>query len=485
MSRRKKKLPLITEAEVTDIAKGGRAIARKDELVILVTHAVPGDIIDIQLTKRKRNYYEGRPVHFHTFSSYRTDPACTHFPLCGGCKWQDMTYEAQLRYKEKQVTDQMMRLAGLPEDIKDKILPILGAEEPWHYRNKLEFTFSDRRWMTPEEIASGQPVREPALGFHVAGRFDKILDITQCHLQPEPSNAIRNFIREFTLRNGYPYFNIREQEGLMRNLIIRTTRTGEVMVILSFFRDEQDRIIRLLEAVKEQFPEITSLQYVINPKGNDTLEGLEVQVFHGKDHILETLDGLSFRISPQSFFQTNTHQAENLYRTVLEFAKVTKKDNVYDLYSGTGTIGLFLTPHARQVIGIESVAGAVADARKNARLNKITNALFIEGDARELFKEPLFEKYGRPDVVILDPPRAGVNPAVVTMLLKQLPRKIVYVSCNPATQARDMQDLLEAYTPEKIRPVDMFPHTDHVENVVVLKRAMSSSFALQASEDEE
>ncbi len=470
MSRKKKNLPLITEAEVVDIARGGRAVAKKDDLVILVSHAVPGDIIDIQVTKKKKKFYEGRPVSFHQYSSFRTDPVCAHFPVCGGCKWQDMTYEAQLRYKEKQVTDQMKRLAGLPEDIQDKIQPILAAEDPWYYRNKMEFTFSARRWLTPEEIASGIQITEPALGFHIAGLFDKILDITECHLQGGPSNAIRNFVRDFTLEHGYSFFNIREQEGLMRNLIIRTARTGEVMVILSFFHDDREKILSLLEAVKERFPEITSLQYVINPKGNDTLEGLEVQVFYGKDHIIEKLDGLSFKISPKSFFQTHTRQAENLYRTVLEFAELRDTDTIYDLYSGTGTIGLFMAPHAGKVIGIESVEDAVTDARGNAVLNHIGNAVFLTGDTKAMFNDTLFRQYGSPDVVILDPPRAGIHPEVVEMLLKQLPGRIVYVSCNPATQARDMQGLLTAYAPEKIRPVDMFPHTDHVENVVLMKK---------------
>ncbi len=470
MSRRKKNLPLIDRAEVVDIAKGGKAIARKEDLVILVSHAVPGDVIDIQVTRKKKKFYEGKPVRFHTYSPYRTRPVCSHFPVCGGCKWQDMTYEAQLKYKEKQVTDQMQRLAGLSDEIHNVMLPILPADTPWYYRNKLEFTFSAKRWLTPEEIASGKPITEPALGFHIAGLFDKILNITDCHLQPEPSNAIRNFIRDFTMENGYPYFNIREQKGLMRNLIIRTTLTGEVMVILSFFEDNREKITRLLDTLRDRFPEITSLQYVINPKGNDTLEGLEVKVYHGKDHIVEKLDGLSFKISPKSFFQTNTRQAANLYRTVLEFAGITVHDTVYDLYSGTGTIGLFLASHARKVIGIENITEAVADALENARLNHIENATFITGDTKELFNESLFREQGHPDVVILDPPRAGIHPEIIRMLFRQEPRRIVYVSCNPATQARDIQSLMEKYTPEKIQPVDMFPHTDHIENVVMLER---------------
>ena len=311
---------------------------------------------------------------------------------------------------------------------------------------------------------------EPALGFHVAGLFDKVLDITECHLQPEPSNAIRNFIREYTLQHGYPYFHIREQHGLMRNLLIRTTTTGEVMVVVSFYEDDREKIEALLQAVQERFPEITSLQWVVNPKGNDTLEGLTVQLYHGRDHIVEELDGLKFKVSAKSFFQTNTRQAARLYRTVLEFAGIGPEDNVYDLYSGTGTIGLFLAQHAGRVTCIESVAEAVQDAEENARLNDTENITFLQGEVKELFNEELFKIYGRPDVVILDPPRSGIHPDTVKMLLEVLPEKIVYVSCNPATQARDIQGLLSAYQPLRIRPVDMFPHTDHVENVAALGR---------------
>ncbi len=471
MSRkRKKNLPLIEGAEVVDIAKGGRAIARKEELVILVDHAVPGDVVDIQTTRKKKKYFEGRVAAFRQRSGYRTEPMCRHFPVCGGCKWQDMRYEAQLLFKEKQVRDQMVRLAGLSEDIEKIIEPILPSEAIWHYRNKLEFTFSARRWLTPEEIASDRQIDEPALGFHVAGLFDKVLDITECHLQPEPSNAIRNFIREYTLDHGYSYYHIRGQHGLMRNLLIRTTTTGEVMVVIAFHEEDQEKIEALLEAVKRRFPEITSLQWVVNPKGNDTLEGLEVKLYHGRDHILEELDGLRFKVSAKSFFQTNTRQAARLYRTVLEFAGIGKEENIYDLYSGTGTIGLFLARSARQVTCIESVAEAVQDARENARLNGIENISFLEGEVKELFNKELFRKHGRPDVVILDPPRAGIHPDTVKMLKETAPRKIVYVSCNPATQARDLHDLLESYQPVRIRPVDMFPHTDHVENVVVLER---------------
>ena len=471
MSRkRKRNLPLITEAEVVDIAKGGRAVARKDELVIMVSHAVPGDIVDIQTTRKKKRYYEGTPVHFHQYSPHRTEPVCRHFDVCGGCKWQDMTYEAQLQYKEKQVRDQMVRLAGMPDGIEQIIEPILPSEETYHYRNKLEFTFSAKRWLTPEEIASEKRIDEPALGFHVAGLFDKVLDITECHLQPEPSNAIRNFIRDYTLQHGYPYFHIREQHGLMRNLLIRTTTTGEVMVVISFYEDDREKIEALMRAVQEEFPGITSLQYVINPKGNDTLEGLTVQLFSGKDHLIEVLDGLQFKVSAKSFFQTNTRQAARLYRTVLEFAAIGPEDNVYDLYSGTGTIGLFLAQHAGRVTCIESVEEAVKDAEENARLNDIQNITFLHGEVKELFNNDLFKHHGTPDVVVLDPPRSGIHPGTVEMLLEVRPEKIVYVSCNPATQARDIQGLLPAYRPLRIRPVDMFPHTDHVENVVVLGR---------------
>lgn len=465
---KKNDYPLIREAEVTDIGKGGKAIARKDDLVILVSHAVPGDIIDIQITRKRKRYFEGDPVRFYHYSSLRTEPFCAHFGTCGGCKWQDMEYSAQLRFKEKQITDQLERIAGLPENIHGRMFSILPSSDTRYYRNKLEFTFSAKRWLTREEIASGRPITEPALGFHIAGFFDKILDITECYLQPEPSNKIRMFVKDYALKHDFPFFDIRKQEGLLRNLTIRTAKTGEVMVILSFFYEEKEKINSLMDAVGKQFPGITSLLYVINPKGNDTLEGLDIRTFRGRDYILEELNGLMFKISPKTFFQTNTLQAENLYHTVLDFAEITDKDTVYDLYTGAGTIAIFLAPHAGKVVGIERVEEAIRDAIENSALNSITNTKFLVGDVKNIFSHDLIRQYGKPDVVILDPPRAGIHPDVIKSLLLALPEKIVYVSCNPATQARDIQLLLPVYLPEKIRPVDMFPHTDHVENVVLL-----------------
>lgn len=460
---------MLTELEVTDTGTAGKAVARFENRVVFINHAVPGDVVDVQIRKKRKNYLEGDVVRIHTFSPGRRDPFCSHFGICGGCKWQDMDYDAQLRFKQKQVADQMARIAGLGEEVSSLISPILPSPENRWYRNKLEFTFSSKRWLTREEIDSGKEITEPALGFHIPGLFDKVVNIDTCYLQPEPSNKVRSFIRSYALKHHYPYFDIRNQEGLLRNLIIRTTTTGETMVVVSFFRDEQEKITRLMKALQEAFPDITSLMYVINPKGNDTLEGLEVQTFSGRDHIIEEMDGLKFKIGPKSFFQTNTKQAERLYRVTADFAGLTGMENVYDLYCGTGTIGLFLASRAAGITGIETVKDAVSDAEENARLNNIENAAFIAGDARILFNRDLFSVHGNPDVVILDPPRAGVHQDILKVLLEQKPEKIVYVSCNPATQARDLITLLEKYRIRRIQPVDMFPHTHHVENVVLLE----------------
>lgn len=467
---RKKPLPLLKNLEVTDIGTGGKAVARYENRVVFITHAVPGDIVDVQIRKKRKNYLEGDVVNTISRSQRRTDPFCTHFGICGGCKWQDMSYPEQLYFKQKQVEEQLTRIAGLGETVTEKISQILPSPDNTHYRNKLEFTFSSKRWLSREEIESGEPIAEPALGFHVPGLFDKVVNIDTCYLQPEPSNAIRNFIREFALEHHYPYFDIRKQEGLLRNLIIRTTTSGEVMVVVSFFRNDAEKIFDLMSAVKSSFPQITSLGFVVNPKGNDTLEGLEVKTFSGRDHIIEKMNGLRFRIGPKSFFQTNTQQAENLYKVATDFAGLTGEQTVYDLYSGTGTIALFLARKAKHVIGIESVKEAAEDALENAALNNIENVTFLTGDVKEVFTNELFAQYGTPDTVILDPPRAGIHNDIVTMLLDREPGKIVYVSCNPATQARDLVPLLEKYSVEKIQPVDMFPHTHHVENVVLLVR---------------
>ncbi|NOY38379.1 MAG: 23S rRNA (uracil(1939)-C(5))-methyltransferase RlmD [Chlorobi bacterium] len=470
MGRSRKPFPLLRNLMVTDIGAGGKAIARDENRIVFISHAVPGDVVDVQIRKKRKNYLEGDPVKFTKRSNLRAEPFCEHFGVCGGCKWQDMTYPEQLHFKQKQVTDQLSRIAGLGDQVKEKITPILPSPQNTHYRNKLEFTFSSKRWLTREEIATAETITEPALGFHAPGLFDKVVDINSCHLQSEPSNAIRNFIRQFATEYQYPFYDIRNQKGLLRNLIIRTATTGEVMVVIAFFRNEAEKITKLMEGIRDAFPEITSLQFVINPKGNDTLEGLDVQTFSGRDHIIEKMDDLRFKIGPKSFFQTNTRQAENLYRVVAEFADISDDQNLYDLYSGTGTIALYLARKARYITGIETVSEAVADAVKNTELNGITNVSFITGDVKSLFNDKLFAKHGNPDTVILDPPRAGIHGDILSALLACTPGKIVYVSCNPSTQARDLVPLLEKYRVEKIQPVDMFPHTHHVENVVLLVR---------------
>ncbi len=470
MGRKKKKLPLLEQVQVIDIGAEGKAVARVDEQVLFISYCVPGDVIDVQLTKKRRKFLEGVPVKFHQYSDERSTPFCEHFGTCGGCKWQQLPYDRQLYYKQKQVVDQMQRIGGFGEDALGKILPVLGSEKTDHYRNKLEFTFSNKRWLTTTELESKEEIEEhDALGFHIPGLYDKVLDVKNCYLQPEPSNTIRNWFRKNTRDRQLSYFDIRKHQGLLRNLIVRTAGTGETMVIVSFYDDSRSEREQLLKEFSEAFPDVTSLMYVVNQKPNDTILDQEIILFYGRDFISERMEELEFRIGPKSFYQTNPAQAYKLYKVVREFAALTGNEKVWDLYTGTGTIANFLAPLASHILGIESIPEAIGDARKNAKLNKILNTGFIVSDIRDLNVKELISDFGTPGVIILDPPRAGVHQNVINHILEAAPGRIVYVSCNPATQARDLALLGEAYRIEKMQPLDMFPQTQHVENVVLLK----------------
>ena len=468
MARRNKN-KLFTEIEVTNAGAKGKAVAKSpDGRVIFIDNAVPGDIADVQTTKRRKSYYQGTAVQFHKFSDKRTEPVCQHFGTCGGCKWQNMDYKFQLQYKQNEVENNLRRLGKieLPE-----VTPILGSEDIYFYRNKMEFSFSDSRWLTMNEIQSGKEIEDRnALGFHIPGMWDKILDIQKCHLQADPSNAIRNFVKEFANKHSLEFFNNRQQSGLLRTLMIRTSSTGEIMVLVQFFRDETKNRELLLDALQEKFPEITSLQYVINDKGNDTIYDQEVICYAGRDHIFEEMEGLQFKINAKSFYQTNSEQAYNLYRITREYADLQGDELVYDLYTGTGTIAQFIAKKAKKVVGVEAVPEAIKDAKENAERNNIENVEFYVGDMRKVFTESFITKHGKPDVIITDPPRDGMHKDVVAQIIGILPKRIVYVSCNSATQARDLALLDEHYKVTKVRPVDMFPQTHHVENVVCLER---------------
>jgi 23S rRNA (uracil1939-C5)-methyltransferase len=463
----KRKLPFFEKVEITDVGAEGKAIARVNDMVTFVSMVAPGDIVDLQVTRKRKRFAEARVTHIHKLSEIRVQPVCEHFGVCGGCKWQHLPYKEQLRFKEKQVVDALVRIGKLelPE-----VNPILGSSDEYFYRNKLEFTFSNRRWYTREELdAFGDFKNWNALGFHVPGMFDKVVDINKCWLQPEPSNSIRNFLRKYAEDHELQFFDTRDSGGFLRNLIIRTSSTGEVMVVLAFFREEKENRLALLDALASEFPQINSLQYTINPKANDTLYDQDIIVFKGKDHIIETMEDLKFRIGPKSFFQTNTKQSLELYRIAREFAGLTGKELVYDLYTGTGTIANFIARSAKKVIGIESVPEAIEDAWKNSELNGNSNVDFYSGDMKDMLSKEFLDIHGRPDIVITDPPRIGMHESVVQTLLEAAPKRIVYVSCNPATQARDLEMMSALYKVTKVQPVDMFPHTHHVENVVLLE----------------
>jgi 23S rRNA (uracil1939-C5)-methyltransferase len=468
LSRNKKNLPIITSLEITDVAAEGNAIGKADDIVVFVPHAIPGDIVDVQIKKKRSSYMEGTVLRFEKLSPMRIEPRCEHFGVCGGCKWQDLPYEKQLFYKEKQVNDNLKRIGKITEG---EVFPIIPSDNQYYYRNKLEFTFSASRWLTSEEIGSNEEVgNRNALGFHIPGLFDKVLDIRHCHLQADPSNGIRLELKAFAEQQGYTFGDLRQHTGFLRNLIIRTSSTGEIMVIVSFGEENREAINHTMNFLTERFPEITSLMYVINQKLNDTTFDLPIIFFSGKDHMMEKMEELYFKIGPKSFYQTNSLQAYKLYSVTREFSELKGDEIIYDLYTGTGTIANFVAKKCRKVIGVELIKEAIDDARVNSEINNITNTTFHAGDIKDVFTSSFIEAHGRPDVVILDPPRAGVHENVIESLLKTLPEKIVYVSCNPATQARDIALLNGAYAVEKIQPVDMFPQTHHVENVVMMRR---------------
>ena len=466
MKHKKKPLPILEEIEITDVAAEGKALAKVNDKVIFVPWVAPGDIIDIQLTRKKSSYAEGRAIKFHKYSEERAEPFCEHFSVCGGCKWQHIPYEAQLRFKQKQVVDNLTRIGKI--DIEE-LLPIAGSEKTTFYRNKLEFTFSNKRWLTIEEIDIKEEIIHDGAGFHIPGKFDKVLDIRKCWLQDDISNRIRLFIRDFCLEHKYPFFDLRAQTGFIRTLIIRTSSTGEVMIIVVLFEEDKDKRENLLNAVKENFPEITSLLYVINGKCNDTITDQKVHTFSGKDHLIEKMEDLQFKVGPKSFYQTNSEQAYKLYSIVREFAELTGNEVVYDLYTGTGTIANFIARNAGKIVGIEYVPEAIEDAKVNAKLNRLDNTEFFAGDMKDLLTPEFIATHGKPDVIITDPPRSGMHDDVTDTILAASPRRIVYVSCNPATQARDLSRLSASYRVRKVQPVDMFPHTHHVENVVLLE----------------
>lgn len=471
MARKKKELPLLEKVTITDVAAEGKAVAKVNELVIFVPYVVPGDVVDLQVKRKKNHYAEAVAVKFHEKSPLRTEPFCSHFGVCGGCKLQCLSYEEQLKYKQKQVFDNLTRIGKveLPE-----FRPILGSEKTRFYRNKLEFTFSNKRWLTEEEVKQDVKYDQMnAVGFHIPGAFDKVLAIDKCWLQDDISNQIRNAVRDYAYAHNFPFFDLRTQEGLLRNIMIRTSSTGELMVVLQCkVTDDEGRrkMEEILQFMADSFPQITSLMYVINNKCNDTIGDLDVEVFKGNDHIFEEMEGLRFKVGPKSFYQTNSEQAYNLYKVAREFAGLTGNELVYDLYTGTGTIANFVARQARKVVGIEYVPEAIEDAKVNSALNGIDNTLFYAGDMKDILTNDFIAEHGRPDVIITDPPRAGMHNDVIDVILAAEPKRIVYVSCNPATQARDLQLLDGKYKVTAVQPVDMFPHTHHVENVVQLER---------------
>lgn len=468
MSRRKNKKQVFTNVEVVDAGAKGKSIAKaEDGRVIFLSNAVPGDVVDVQTHKKRKSFFEGKAVAFHKLSKKRTEPKCEHFGTCGGCKWQFMDYKYQLEYKENEVVNNLRRIGHL--DLPE-ITPILGSTEQYFYRNKMEFSFSDSRWLTVEEIESDKDLGDRnALGFHIPGMWDKILNVDKCWLQADPSNAIRNTVRDFSIDNGLEFFNTRQQKGLLRTLMIRTTSIGELMVMIQFYDDDQAKRELLLDHLADKFPEITSLQYVVNQKANDTIYDQEVFCYKGRDHIFEEMEGLKFKINAKSFYQTNSEQAFELYKITRDFAGLTGDELVYDLYTGTGTIAQFVAKGVKHVIGVESVPDAITAAKENAQFNGIENVDFFVGDMKNVFNDAFIAANGHPDVIITDPPRDGMHKDVVAQILKIAPKRVVYVSCNSATQARDLALMKDDYTIIKTQAVDMFPQTHHVENVVLLE----------------
>lgn len=468
MGRKRKELPVVENVEITGVAAEGKSIARVDDMVVFIPYGAPGDVVNIKLDKKKRSYAEAHIVDMLKPSPDRVAPVCEHFGVCGGCKWQHIPYESQLRHKRDQVVDALTLIAKveIPE-----VNPTLGSKETFCYRNKLEYTFSCKCWITFEDLRSGREIADRnALGFHIPGAFDKVLDIKKCWLQDDLSNRIRLFVRQYALAKGYEFYDIKAQQGLMRTLMVRIASTGEVMLIVVFARPEQEKIDDLMGAIAAEFPEITSLLYVVNQKVNDTIADQEVITYRGRDYINEEMEGLQFRIGPKSFYQTNSLQAYELYKVARRMACLKPDDLVYDLYTGTGTIANFVARQVKKVVGIEYVPEAIADAKLNSEVNGIDNTIFFAGDMKDVLTDGFIEEHGRPDVMIIDPPRAGMHEDVVNVILNARPERIVYVSCNPATQARDLALMDSLYRVEEVQPVDMFPHTHHVENVVRMTR---------------
>ena len=469
MARKNTDKVVFHQIKVLDAGAKGVSVAKApDGKVIFIPNVVPGDVVDVQTFKKRKAFYEGKAVKFHELSEHRIEPICEHFGVCGGCKWQNMNYSQQLVYKQNEVKNHLQRIGKIELPEFD---PILGSEKQFFYRNKMEFSFSNSRWLTEKEIESTEDLgNRNALGFHIPKMWDKILDINKCHLQEDPSNAIRNEIRAFANENGLTFFNPRAHEGLLRTLMLRTASTGEIMVLIQFFEDDKTNRELILDHIYEKFPQITSLQFVVNNKANDTLYDTNIQLYKGRDYILEEMEGLKFSINAKSFYQTNSDQAYELYKITRDFAGLTGNETVYDLYTGTGTIAQFVSKNAKKVIGVESVPEAISDAKANAKRNEITNCEFFVGDMKVVFNESFIAQHGKPDVIITDPPRDGMHKDVIEQILKIEPQKVVYVSCNSATQARDLALMDEKYKVTRVRPVDMFPQTHHVENVVLLEK---------------
>ncbi len=471
MSRKKKVLPILENVEISAVAAEGKALARVDEMVVFVPYVVPGDVVDLQITRKKHHYAEAVAVKFHRYGPSRTQSFCPHFGVCGGCKWQCLSYEAQLSAKQQQVMDALQRIGGveLPQ-----CSPILGSQKTTQYRNKLEFGFSNKAWLTQEQIASGERFSlSGAVGFHTSGSFDKILPIDTCYLMDDINNRLRNGIRDYAYQHSLSFYDQREHKGLLRGMMVRLSNTGELMLLIQFCissEDERTQAMGLLDWIVASFPQVSSLLWVDNQKYNDTFGDLDVHCYYGTDHIYQTMEGLRFKVGPKSFYQTNTDQAYILYKVARDFASLSGQELVFDLYTGTGTIANFVAHEARQVIGIEYVPEAIEDARENSRINGIDNTLFYAGDMKDILNRDFIAKHGRPDVIITDPPRAGMHSDVIDVILFAAPKRVVYVSCNPATQARDLQMLDKDYQVTAVQPVDMFPHTQHVENVVLLER---------------
>ncbi len=458
---------IIEGLAITDIADEGRGIGRWEGKVVFVKHVVPGDVVNVEVKRKKNKFIEASVLEYTAFSPHRIQPECKHFGVCGGCKRQDMDYETQLFYKQKQVKDSLQRIAGIENPLLENILP---SQQKFYYRNRLDFAFSDKEWMTREQVSNKDYVTKPALGFHVTGRFDKVLDITECLLQDNVSNKIRNFVREYALQNGYTFFNRISQEGMLRNMIVRNTSGGQWMVMIMFKDADKSQREKLLQAVADKFPEITSLYSVVNTKKNDTFFDLDFELYCGVPLITEKMEDLIFQIGPKTFYQTNPLQAYELYKIAREYAALHEDDHVYDLYTGTGTIAAFVASQCKHVTGIESVAESIESAKINSELNHISNTSFFTGDMREILTPDFYNRQGYPDVIITDPPRAGMHPDVVKVICNSNAKKVVYVSCNVATQARDIALMKDYYRFVKARPVDMFPQTDHVENVALLEK---------------